>query len=379
LHLAGDIQAYRKQIFQKGFSEICSAFQKSPSSSSSSSFSQTHEIPNQLSLSREYLSTSTEMMKGIRILELQQLKSKFLNYSQDNSLVSVGEHFSFIESILNKALDLQKGALEEFLNIPQENSEKFLHLKYEFYSLEVELLHWCYQSYKEVTLRMNSSIPYLDHLSSSSSSSSLELRSQNHEHAESLRQTMSIAYFLVHFHSTYTHELFPSSSPTSSTSSSSSPAKEIEHLHVPQLLKTVLLELKEIILPELQHRLPESDYSRGKYYEFKLYQFMTGEYSQDPNDIPTLIVLYEKAVEVWRELHRLKYYGTTYLSIDPYKEGSRTIKYLAGLLCFESHDESLYDEGISYYREAQELMELTLKGNDISLLPLLPFPLPSLC
>ena len=290
------------------------------------------------------------MMKGVRILELQQLKSKFLNYSQENSLgnVIVGKHFSFVESILNKALDLQKGALEEFQNIPQEYSEKFRHLKYEFYSLEVELLHWCYRSYKAATLLVNASIPYV---TTADDNNFAEWGLQNREQAESLRQTMSIAYFLIHFHSTYTHELFPSSS-----------AKEIEHLNISRLLKEVLLELEQVILPELQRRIPKSESARGKYYEFKLYQFMTDQYSQDQNDFQTLLSLQKKAVDVWRELHRLKYYGTTYITIDPYKEGSRTIKHLGGLLCFESQDESLYEEGISYYREAQHLMELTIKG-----------------
>jgi hypothetical protein len=357
LHLAGDIQAYRKQIFQKGFHEICFSLQN---------FTSQSPLPLQLSLSRDYLATSTSQMKGVRITELQKLKSS-LNYLPPGQASSAKEHYSFIESILNKALDLQKGALEEFSERGS-GSEKLRQLKMEFYSLEVELLYWCYQNYKDLTLAINSSVPYPSATQPNSGGDRKRkseeeeevIRIQNHHHAEALRQTMSIAYFFV------------------SQSTSTSSAMELQIANT-SILKEVLNELKQIILPELQHRLPPSDYSRGKYYEFKLYQFMTGVYSsaaysatggegqnkdqeEKDKDLYELIGLYKKAIEVWREMHRLEYYGTTYLTIDPYKEGSRTMKYLGGLLCFETHDMALFEEGISYYREAQHLMELTIKG-----------------
>jgi hypothetical protein len=377
LHLAGDIQAYRKQIFQKGFHEICFSLQN---------FTSQSPLPLQLSLSRDYLATSTSQMKGVRITELQKLKSS-LNYLPPGQASSAKEHYSFIESILNKALDLQKGALEEFSERGS-GSEKLRQLKMEFYSLEVELLYWCYQNYKDLTLAINSSVPYPSATQPNSGGDRKRnseeeeevIRIQNHHHAEALRQTMSIAYFFVDFHSTYSRELFHSDT-NSDSSTSDSGSLSIDELQIANtsILKEVLNELKQIILPELQHRLPPSDYSRGKYYEFKLYQFMTGVYSsaaysatggegqnkdqeEKDKDLYELIGLYKKAIEVWREMHRLEYYGTTYLTIDPYKEGSRTMKYLGGLLCFETHDMALFEEGISYYREAQHLMELTIKG-----------------
>lgn len=346
LHLAGDIQAYRRLVFMKGFQEICTALSMNPP----------HHIPIQLTLTRQFLALSTENMKGVRITELQTLLSQINEYQFDQRQ-SPQIHFSFIESILNRALDLQKGVYEEFSNhpIPLNSNDimKFEQLKFEFYSLEVDILYWCYLSYKNITLSVNKTIPYLikDNSSSSSlpSSENYEILKLNYHQAESLRQTMSIAYFLIDFHSTFSHYYIFETNNLN---------KKLKNI---QIFKNILEELEHIILPELQKRLPQSDYHRGKYYEFKLYQFITGIYSMDnTSQFQQLINFYKKAIEVWRELHQLKYYGTTYVTIDPYKEGSRAMKYLAGLLCFESID--TYEEGILYYREAQNLMFLTLQG-----------------
>jgi hypothetical protein len=370
LHLAGDTNAYRKLIFQKGFEEICSGLTASPQ----------RLIPNQLSLHRAYLAQAMEAMKGVRILELQKLKSELADYRPPPSptppRVNYQAHHKLIDSILHRALDLQKGVYEEFINVPEsQKTDALAQLKYEFYSLQTEILSWCYAHYKETTMMLNASTPYLqtDSPSRSPQSFSHELSAQNHYLAESLRQTMSVAYFLVDFHVSYSHYcLLPTERSASSVSSASPTVSVSDKMSLK--FKAVLRELEQSVLPELQHRLPSSEHARGKYYEFKLYQFMIGILSaegrededeaqqQRQSNVEELISLYRKATYLWRELHQLEYYGTTYITIDPYKEGSRVIKMLGGLLCYEAPGRGSYEEGIAFYREAQYLMELTLKG-----------------
>jgi hypothetical protein len=347
-----------------------------------------------------------EKMKGVRILELQKLKSELadspldkISFSSSSSSSSsppplslsrddLQTHYQLLDSLLNRALDLQKGVYEEFINIPpslSSHSDQLTQLKYEFYHLEVEILFWCYRHYRDLTLMTNASTPYSPETPGPLSPAIRELYAQNHELSESLRQTMSVAYFLIDFHASYSHHCLPSPPPPSppppgvpkspspsSSSSSSSSSSLSERQRQTQKFKKVLQELEERILPELQHRLHRSYHARGKYYEFKLYQFMIailstegegeGEGERRREEIDELISLYRKAIVIWRELHQLEYYGTTYITIDPYKEGSRVMKMLGGLICYEGLSGTDYEEGIAYYREAQGLMELTLKG-----------------
>lgn len=408
LHLAGETNAFRKRMFQKGFNEICSSFSLSssssslPSSSSSSSSSslpldslneilkQIRPIPHQLSLTKEYLAESFQQMTSVRIMELKQLQSK---YTSDNITINstnftdIIGYFKYINNIANSALDLQKGSWEEFHNPTNAHNSNNI-IKSQFYYLEIEILKWCYISYKNITKLYSKTIPYWrDFEDQPNQLLNYQLKQTNLQLAEYNREIMSLAYNIIDFHSGY-YTICLSNNNNNNNDNKITPEvnKQID------LMLTILYELKNEVMPEFQKRLLPEYYTRGKYYEFKLYQFITGILQQREANSHVLETLlsYKQAIIIWRELHQHKFYGTSYITVDPLKEGSRTIKHFGEILCFELKDvkfnmndklkkefeiikeitsltvDGIFLEGIKYLNEAKELMEESLesfKGN----------------
>ena len=281
LHLAGETDAYRQVIFQRGWSTICT--HTSPIPEDHITPLEPHQplppLPRQLGLTREVLQQYHTEKSALRVHVLRQLQQQF--HSIDRQAPPTSQ-WNVISTLRGKITNALKDAETEII-------QNGFHQ--EFYDLTMDLLMECYTTFRSLALQ-----------------SRQQVQTTSVEVGEMIRMAISTAYDVMDFHGAF-HRFLPY------------PPQD-RHQQVVQLLQAVNSDL----LPVFKNVLPSSLYPKARYYDLKFYQFLSAakEMAGAPPD--EYLAARVQAIEVWRELHRTyQYYGTDYISIDPLKEGSRLL------------------------------------------------------
>jgi hypothetical protein len=281
------------------------------------------QLQPQLGLTKDELYRIYGTMNDMRLFDLKQLHWSIQPQST-NPPPTIHE----INRRHKKLLDLHKGAYDQYATLTPD-----------FYRLSIDIMTWSYYNLINVTLGMlpvlldDTQLPHHQ----------TTLRSDS-EFPELLRQSISMAYDIVDFHSGY-YSLLPSED-------------EITQAH--PRIQAVLLDVRDRALPPFLRWIHPSLRIKAKYYELKLYQFLAATQLRCGDTYTNALQTSYTAVEIWRELHQHGYYGMEYISADPLKEGSRLIEEYGANLCYRVRGREL--EGVDMLSEAVGYMEITLKG-----------------
>lgn len=301
LHLAGaSSHLYRRPIFELGFAEICNSVERAAAS--------------QLGLSRAVLVDHVKQLGPRRVIAIQALMEKACLTQGDME----GESCS--ASIFD--LQLIKALLEDYVKDDDDDSKQLaflpsvpeqLHLEQAIYDVR----QWFFET------------------SSSQQFLSLSKSDNNFEELDQLKDAISAGFELV----VYLEE-------------SSLLSKLDGKLADQQLILGRIVPL----LQRFEESVPESLYHKALYYRFKHAQLMSSVLP--PGSWREKADWLERGVTTWQSLASLNYFGSDYITADPFKEGAEVMQELGTVLCSLGD----YTNGGRHLSHSIELHESTLRG-----------------
>ena len=325
LHLAGATTLYRKPAFSYAWNHVCDVVTNAlPEKQNEKSFSEINRISrlkfnDQLGLNREKLQQLIFNLPKKRIEAVTELFNQ-LNLIPSNLLTT-----QLLRSALDRIEDYVKrdDAENELLQlniIPHINETETILLANELTVVTVATKRWIFDSLRNMTERMYSTI-----VNHTVHKDNLEMI----EYAELLRTSISTAFELAMSMNADTYL---------------ADRVALLSVDVPPLLESFLQSLPD----ELRHR--------GLYYKFK-HREMLGNHLLH-SDTQQSIQILQEALDVWKELAKLNYFGTDYAMVDPYKEGISVMHILGSILCMNE----VNHVGIPIFEEAIKYYKLTFKG-----------------
>ena len=128
----------------------------------------------------------------------------------------------------------------------------------------------------------------------------------------------------------------------------------------------ILRDVGTNLLPPMGRLAPPSLQAKVLYYKFKQKQLLAATFTNnlasntqtDQNALELGIAELQQAMQHWRDMSKLNYYGSDYVMADPYKEGSDVLSSLGTLQCMIRKQ----DDGIKSLTECAELQDRTLEG-----------------
>jgi hypothetical protein len=301
LHLAGaSSHLYRRPVFELGFAETCGG--------------EDRIVARQLGISRAVLVDHVKQLGPRRVIAFQALKER--------ACVTEGgvEGLSCSTSVYD--LKLIKALLEDYVKDDDDDSKQlaFLPSVPEQLSLEqtiYDMRRWFFETYASRHLRPLSK-------------SNITL-----EELDQLKEAISAGFELVVC---------------------------LEESSLLSQLEGKLVEQQLVlgrILPLLQRFedcVPESLQHKALYYRFKHAQLMSSVLPLGSRR--EKVDWLEKSATTWESLAARSYFGSDYITADPFKEGAEVIQELGTILC------SLGDHlnGGRHLARAVELHESTLRG-----------------
>jgi len=353
LHLAGESDVYREEVFGLALNALCSSTTSSSRGEvtvdvdvdvDGNKPSQSTPLPRQLGLSREVLFHEWSVLDSHRVARLTTLledftalQEEFRQRSKKKKVRVIEEYEEYVEASCSGIHNILKNSANE------ENEKRHRNERNEdLDKVTIDLKKLCFDSYSDIA-KTREDI----HIASSTTEKAKTKESIDADIviAEKFRAAMSSGYDLINFAS----EMNMYSSPNVK-----------DKFFAEKDIFSLLDEIGNELLPKLKHHLPSSLVHRGMYYEFKYYEFLSialTEYERGDDVMDSLA----KAISVWRTLHQeYEYYGSDYYSVDRLREGWNIYAKYGLMACSEASG-LLTQLGVDSLKDSIKLLETTFE------------------